>query len=128
MHLKIERIWPRYPAFLLRSFLPRRLLGGDHSFLFWISQPEIDPIGSGSLRLDGDTSRVLIPTAAGDGDELVSVEKSHRLGIDGEVEWNCVRCSLDPKNDFGLLAPLEERRRDLFRGNPNQGNFLLWAR
>ena len=28
MHLKIEKIWPRFPAFSLRSFLPRRLLGG----------------------------------------------------------------------------------------------------
>ncbi len=26
MHLKIEKIWPRFPAFSLRSFLPRRLL------------------------------------------------------------------------------------------------------
>ena len=26
MHLKIEKIWPRIPAFSLRSFLPRRLL------------------------------------------------------------------------------------------------------
>ena len=28
MHLKIEKIWPRFPAFSLRSFLPRRLLVG----------------------------------------------------------------------------------------------------
>ncbi len=27
MHLKIEKIWPRFPTFSLRSFLPRRLLG-----------------------------------------------------------------------------------------------------
>ena len=26
MHLQIEKIWPRFPAFSLRSFLPRRLL------------------------------------------------------------------------------------------------------
>ena len=26
MHLKIEKIWPRFPTFSLRSFLPRRLL------------------------------------------------------------------------------------------------------
>ncbi len=27
MRLKIEKIWPRFPTFSLRSFLPRRLLG-----------------------------------------------------------------------------------------------------
>ncbi len=27
MHLQIEKIWPRFPTFSLRSFLPRRLLG-----------------------------------------------------------------------------------------------------
>ena len=26
MHLQIEKIWPRFPTFSLRSFLPRRLL------------------------------------------------------------------------------------------------------
>ena len=29
MHLQIEKIWPRFPAFSLRSFLPRRLLAHE---------------------------------------------------------------------------------------------------
>ena len=34
MRLKIEKIWPRFPTFSLRSFLPRRLLSGIGSVAF----------------------------------------------------------------------------------------------
>ena len=51
MHLQIEKIWPRFPTFSLRSFLPRRLLAnmGDSSAN---CQPFFDPMSrrSGSIK------------------------------------------------------------------------------
>ena len=51
MHLQIEKIWPRFPTFSLRSFLPRRLLAnmGDSSAN---CQPFFEPMSrrSGSIK------------------------------------------------------------------------------
>ena len=50
MHLKIEKIWPRFPTFSLRSFLPRRLLAGKpekgDSYLLYSRPRSFGELGS----------------------------------------------------------------------------------
>ena len=76
MHLQIEKIWPRFPTFSLRSFLPRRLLADSP-----------DPVGFGHFVVLGRrTQRGDLTCALGDlfpGMRTGSMALAHRKSRPG---------------------------------------------
>ena len=56
MHLQIEKIWPRFPTFSLRSFLPRRLLAKLKRVQFGVAD-----VDSQLNRLAGQRADIALP-------------------------------------------------------------------